>query len=256
MTGNNLITSLSLPPSGRPWRGLAGHAGAVVAMEPSTGRVLAMASTPRLQPKHGRPAVRQAEPARRRCAAAEPGHAGPVRARLDLQGGDRDGGPRERQVHARDQHRRPRLVHHRERAAVQRRRRDRPAWSRSRRPDVLRTTRCSPRSARRSATDRLYNDHARRTASSPIRRSTTRATRWRPAGSTTPRPPAAPSAPVDVARVAIGQERLLATPLQMAEVAATIANGGVRMRPTLVDRAVSPERQDRLHAASAGRFSG
>ena len=39
------------------------------------------------------------------------------------------------------------------------------------------------------------------------------------------------SAPVDIARVAIGQERLLVTPLQMAEVAATIANGGVRMRP-------------------------
>jgi len=45
---------------------------------------------------------------------------------------------------------------------------------------------------------------------------------------------------VDVARVAIGQERLLATPLQMATVAATIANDGVRMAPTLVDKAVSP----------------
>lgn len=49
-----------------------------------------------------------------------------------------------------------------------------------------------------------------------------------------------PSAPVDVARLAIGQERLLSTPLQMAEVAATIANKGVRMRPTIVDRVVSP----------------
>ena len=49
-----------------------------------------------------------------------------------------------------------------------------------------------------------------------------------------------PGAPVDVARVAIGQERLLVTPLQMAEVAATIANGGERTRPTLVDRVVSP----------------
>ena len=34
------------------------------------------------------------------------------------------------------------------------------------------------------------------------------------------------------------------TPLQMAEVAATVANGGVRMRPTLVDRVVSPVRAD------------
>jgi len=45
---------------------------------------------------------------------------------------------------------------------------------------------------------------------------------------------------VDIARVAIGQERLLATPLQMATVAATIANGGMRMAPSLVDKAVSP----------------
>jgi peptidoglycan glycosyltransferase len=49
-----------------------------------------------------------------------------------------------------------------------------------------------------------------------------------------------PGAPVDVARVAIGQERLAVTPLQMAEVAATVGNGGERMRPTLVDRVVSP----------------
>ena len=49
-----------------------------------------------------------------------------------------------------------------------------------------------------------------------------------------------PSKPMDVARVAIGQERLLATPLQMAEVAATVANHGERMRPTLVNRAIRP----------------
>ncbi|MBJ7348171.1 MAG: hypothetical protein JHC87_06335, partial [Thermoleophilaceae bacterium] len=38
---------------------------------------------------------------------------------------------------------------------------------------------------------------------------------------------------VDLGRVAIGQERLFVTPLQMATVAATIANGGVRMEPRL-----------------------
>jgi penicillin-binding protein A len=47
--------------------------------------------------------------------------------------------------------------------------------------------------------------------------------------------------PIDVARVAIGQERLAVTPLQMASVAATVANGGVRMKPSLVDRAVAPD---------------
>jgi peptidoglycan glycosyltransferase len=48
------------------------------------------------------------------------------------------------------------------------------------------------------------------------------------------------SAPVDIARVAIGQERLGVTPLQMAEVVATVGNHGVRMRPSLVDRVTSP----------------
>jgi peptidoglycan glycosyltransferase len=45
---------------------------------------------------------------------------------------------------------------------------------------------------------------------------------------------------VDPARVAIGQERLLVTPLQMAIVTATIANEGVRMRPWIVQRITSP----------------
>jgi len=42
-----------------------------------------------------------------------------------------------------------------------------------------------------------------------------------------------PADGVDVARIAIGQERLLATPIQMAEVAATIANGGDLMKPQI-----------------------
>jgi penicillin-binding protein A len=46
------------------------------------------------------------------------------------------------------------------------------------------------------------------------------------------------SSSVDVGRVAIGQERLRVTALQMAMVAQTIANGGERMRPRLVERVV------------------
>jgi len=42
-----------------------------------------------------------------------------------------------------------------------------------------------------------------------------------------------PEEGVDVGRIAIGQERLLATPIQMAEVAATIANKGDLMKPVL-----------------------
>jgi penicillin-binding protein A len=45
---------------------------------------------------------------------------------------------------------------------------------------------------------------------------------------------------LDVARLAIGQERLGVTPFQMAEVASTIADGGMLMQPTLIDRALQP----------------
>jgi len=46
---------------------------------------------------------------------------------------------------------------------------------------------------------------------------------------------------VDPGRLAFGQERLLVTPLQMAMVAATVANGGVLMEPQVVERVVSPK---------------
>jgi peptidoglycan glycosyltransferase len=47
--------------------------------------------------------------------------------------------------------------------------------------------------------------------------------------------------PVDLARVAIGQERLLATPLQMAMVASAVANGGKLMKPQIWKRVVDPD---------------
>jgi peptidoglycan glycosyltransferase len=47
--------------------------------------------------------------------------------------------------------------------------------------------------------------------------------------------------PVDLARVAIGQERLLATPLQMAQVAAAVANEGELMKPQIWKRVVDPD---------------
>jgi peptidoglycan glycosyltransferase len=46
---------------------------------------------------------------------------------------------------------------------------------------------------------------------------------------------------VDVGRMAFGQERMLVSPLQMAMVAGTIGNGGVLMEPHVVDRIVSPK---------------
>jgi penicillin-binding protein A len=47
--------------------------------------------------------------------------------------------------------------------------------------------------------------------------------------------------PVDLARVAIGQERLLATPLQVAMVAAAVANGGKLMKPQIWNRVVNAD---------------
>jgi peptidoglycan glycosyltransferase len=50
-----------------------------------------------------------------------------------------------------------------------------------------------------------------------------------------------PGDPIDIARVAIGQERLAVTPLQMAEVAAAVANGGKLMKPQIWSRVVDPD---------------
>ena len=60
---------------------------------------------------------------------------------------------------------------------------------------------------------------------------------------------------VDIGRVGIGQERLRVTPLQMAEVAATVANGGVRMKPQLTSRIVDVDGRtvDRLAPEVAQR---
>jgi peptidoglycan glycosyltransferase len=47
--------------------------------------------------------------------------------------------------------------------------------------------------------------------------------------------------PIDIARVAIGQERLAVTPLQMAEVVSAVANGGKLMKPQIWSRVVDPD---------------
>ena len=68
---------------------------------------------------------------------------------------------------------------------------------------------------------------------------------------------------VDIGRVGIGQERLRVTPLQMATVAATVANDGVRMKPHITNRIVdqdgrtvsrvAPEEAQRVMSAAAAR---
>jgi peptidoglycan glycosyltransferase len=46
---------------------------------------------------------------------------------------------------------------------------------------------------------------------------------------------------IDVGRMAIGQDKLLVTPLQMAMVAAAVANHGVLVRPHLTKRVIDPD---------------
>ncbi len=48
-------------------------------------------------------------------------------------------------------------------------------------------------------------------------------------------------ADVDAGRMAFGQERMLATPMQMAMVAGGIGNAGIVMRPWVVEKVVSPQ---------------
>jgi peptidoglycan glycosyltransferase len=71
---------------------------------------------------------------------------------------------------------------------------------------------------------------------------------------------------VDLGRVAIGQGGLLATPLQMANVASAVANNGTLMKPTLTDRvvdrdgrttdAVEPQTQSEVMKPSTARQIG
>ena len=51
VTGDNVVTSLSVPAQRAAAAGMAGKIGAVVAIEPATGRVLAMYSSPSFSPE-------------------------------------------------------------------------------------------------------------------------------------------------------------------------------------------------------------
>jgi penicillin-binding protein A len=62
--------------------------------------------------------------------------------------------------------------------------------------------------------------------------------------------PKHPDTQVDPGRLAFGQERLAVTPLQMAMVAAAIGNHGVEMRPQIVERIVAPDGKTITHLQS------
>ena len=54
----------------------------------------------------------------------------------------------------------------------------------------------------------------------------------------------------------IGQDKLAVTPLQMAEVAAAVANGGRLMEPHLTDRVVDPDGRTVERIEPAGAVDG
>jgi penicillin-binding protein A len=63
-----------------------------------------------------------------------------------------------------------------------------------------------------------------------------------------------PGDTIDIGRVAIGQERLRVTPLQMAEVAAAVANKGELMEPRLWSKVIDPDgRETKLDPARQSR---
>ena len=179
-------------------------------------------------------------------APAQPRDAGPLPAGLDVQGHHRDGRARERQVHPHQPLRRHRDVHGVRPGDPQRQRR---------------AVRCD-RSVERA--DALDQHGVRADRLGALRRGNTcpllqdamaRFGMYRPPQIDLPSNEvvasglADPDHPgqllprdgkLDPARTAIGQYTLEVTPLQMAMVAGAIANGGVLMRPTLVDRVIGP----------------
>jgi peptidoglycan glycosyltransferase len=66
--------------------------------------------------------------------------------------------------------------------------------------------------------------------------------------------PKHPETQVDPGRLAFGQERMLVTPLQMAMVTATVANNGTVMRPYIVNRIVGPDGRTTVQAVGPQRL--
>jgi peptidoglycan glycosyltransferase len=241
VTGNNLITSLSVPAQRAALAGLAGHSGAVVAIEPSTGRVLAMASTPTYNPNsvasnfaklnsasRGSPLLNRATQGLyapgstfkvvTATAALESGKYTP-QTTIDGHG--------QCLTNVQGQ---PLCNAGGESAGV------------VTLTDALTFSYNTvfAQVGEKVGVSRLYAtmDSFGFFTDPPLDYPSDE---MNPSGLYTAGHLLRRSAPVDIARVAIGQERLGVTPLQMAEVAATVANHGVRMRPSLVDRVTAPD---------------
>ena len=238
ITGNNVITSLSVPAQRAAMRGLTGHVGAVVALEPSTGRILAMASSPTYNPNRvasnfTKLSRRGGSPLLNRVTQGlyAPGSTFKViTATAALQS---------------HKYTPTTLIDGKGRCI-----------------DVQTVPLCNAGGESAGVvtlSDALtysYNTVFAQVGEAVGQRrleSTMQnfgffqeppldypSDEMNPSGLYQHGRLLSQTAPVDVARVAIGQERLGVTPLQMATVVATVGNGGMRMAPSLVDRVVSP----------------
>ena len=212
-----------------------------------------MASTPTYDPnlieKPGGYATRAEDPRRlrRRVGAAQPRDAGPLHAGLDVQDRHRRGRARHGRVHAELRVRRSRLLHGVRQAGVERRQ-PRPGRARGVRAPQLRRRRSSTPSTRCSATSACkigagtILEYAKKFGFYKTPPLETPGNERAPSGlynGTTALRPEGPRDQVDPGRLAFGQERMLVTPLQMAMVAATIANGGVVPKPYVVQKIVT-----------------
>ena len=237
-------------PSGSPIAALGGHQGAVVALDPRTGAVKVMASTPSFDPNALRSRRAYAKLTQRHAgqAARQPRHPVRLRPGLDVQGRDRHGGDRHGHVHARI---------------------DARAGATTCRSPACRcrttTTRASARSRSprrsRKSVNTVWAQVAEQLGKRTMARYMNRFGFDRkpqldyPAEEMSvqrrvPRRDAAiaPTSPrVDVGRMGIGQDKLEVTPLQMAEVAAAVANHG-RLMVAAPDRA--DRRPRRAHRAN------
>ena len=100
--GDEVITTLNPAAQRTAMAALGEHRGAVVALDPRTGAVEAMASTPSYDPNllSSPSAYERLDPRLLRDAAGQPRDPVRLRARLDVQGGDRHRRDRHRPVHA------------------------------------------------------------------------------------------------------------------------------------------------------------
>ncbi len=114
--GNDVVTNLDMAGTDAAVNGLAGRKGAVVAIEPQTGKVRVMVSIPEYDPnlipsEFGRINTDPNKP------LAQPHHAGALPAGLHVQGGHRHRCARHRQGLSGDGHRRLLAEDHQRRAA-------------------------------------------------------------------------------------------------------------------------------------------